>query len=45
MKQLLDSRRSATPAAERTTLSNIAFGVCSTLMPYLLATLLLVAFG
>jgi hypothetical protein len=49
MTQLLNSLRSGAPASaattERTLLSNLAFGVCSALMPYALATLLLVAFG
>jgi hypothetical protein len=45
MKQVLNSPRPGKPATEHTTMSNLAFGVCSALMPYLLATLLLIAFG
>jgi hypothetical protein len=49
MNQLLNSLRSGAPrtttTTDRTLLSNLAFGVCSALMPYALATLLLVAFG
>ncbi|WOB09856.1 hypothetical protein [Piscinibacter gummiphilus] len=32
-------------ATERTLFSNLAFGACSALMPYVLATLLLIAFA
>lgn len=45
MNHLLNSLRSAKPATERTHLSNLAYGACSALMPYALATLLLIAFG
>ncbi len=45
MNQLLNALRSTTSKTERTALSNLAYGACSALMPYALATLLLVAFG
>ncbi|MBL0727619.1 hypothetical protein [Piscinibacter sp. HJYY11] len=45
MKHLLNSLDQTIPATEHTRLSNLAFGVCSALMPYALAALLLVAFG
>ena len=32
-------------ATKRTLFSNLAFGACSALMPYVLATLLLIAFA
>lgn len=44
MNSLLNTPNTA-PATERTLVSNLAFGACSALMPYVLATLLLVAFG
>jgi hypothetical protein len=42
MNQLLNALRSDAP---RISLSNLAYGACSALMPYALAALLLVAFG
>lgn len=45
MNSLPNTPRTPAPASERTLLSNLAFGACSALMPYALATLLLIAFG
>ncbi|MBX3625103.1 MAG: hypothetical protein KF892_08840 [Rhizobacter sp.] len=45
MNSLLNTPHTTAPATERTLVSNLAFGACSALMPYVLATLLLVAFG
>jgi hypothetical protein len=45
MNSLLNTPHTTAPATERTLFSNLAFGACSALMPYVLATLLLVAFG
>lgn len=45
MNSLLNSPRTSAPAKARTLFSNLAFGACSALMPYVLATLLLIAFG
>lgn len=45
MNSLVKTPRTNAPATERTLFSNLAFGACSALMPYVLATLLLMAFG
>jgi hypothetical protein len=45
MNSLLNTSHPTAPTAERTLFSNLAFGACSALMPYVLATLLLIAFG
>ncbi len=45
MNQYTDTSRPVDATTAHTRLSHIAYGVCSALMPYVLATLLLIAFG